>query len=75
MRHKAREICILLYLERTLERGCYLEYGIHGEELGLINSSSSSSSSSSYYYYYYYYYYRERKGCGVNSIRILVDKA
>ena len=36
MRRNAREICILLYLERTWERGCHLEYSIHGKELGLI---------------------------------------
>ena len=31
-----REICILLCLERTWERGCHCEYSIHGKELGLI---------------------------------------
>ena len=36
MRRKAREICILLCLERTWQRGCYLENSIHGKELGLI---------------------------------------
>ena len=34
MLRKACEICILLCLERTWERGCFLEYSIHGKELG-----------------------------------------
>ena len=41
MRHKAREICILLCLESTWERGCHLEYRIHGKELGSILPSLS----------------------------------
>ena len=36
MRRKAREICTLLCLESTWERGCHLEYSIHGKELGSI---------------------------------------
>ena len=36
MRRKARKICILLCLESTRERGCHLEYSIHGKELGSI---------------------------------------
>ena len=36
MRRKAREICILFYLERTWERGCHLEYNVRGKELVLI---------------------------------------
>ena len=36
MRRKALEICILLCLESTWERGCHLEYSIHGKELGSI---------------------------------------
>ena len=33
---QAREICILLCLERTWERGCHLDCTIHGKELGSI---------------------------------------
>ena len=36
MRRKAREIYILLYLERTWKRGCHLEYNVRGKELVLI---------------------------------------
>ena len=36
MRLKACKICILLCLERTVERGCHLEYSIHSKELGSI---------------------------------------
>ena len=28
--------CISLFLERTWERGCHLEYSIHGKELGPV---------------------------------------
>ena len=31
-----RAICTLLCLESTWERGCHLEYSIHGKELGSI---------------------------------------
>ena len=34
MLRKACEICILLCLEKTWERGCFLEYSIHDKELG-----------------------------------------
>ena len=36
MRRKSREICIMLCLKRTWERGCHLEHSIHGKELGSI---------------------------------------
>ena len=35
MRRKARQMSILLYPERTWERGCHREFSIHGKELGL----------------------------------------
>ena len=36
MRRKAREVCLLLCLRRTWERGCHLEYSIHSKELSSI---------------------------------------
>ena len=36
MRRNAREICILLCLERTWERSWHLNYSIHGKELSSI---------------------------------------
>ena len=36
VRRNAREICILLCLERTWERGWHLNYSIHGKELSSI---------------------------------------
>ena len=36
LRRKAREICVLLCLRRTWERGCHLEYSIHSKELSSI---------------------------------------